>query len=141
MGSYSIGLILSVLISISLLMLFRYEERVGVRFALGVRKKLDAYAVGFASFCTKVSNVIGKDSVRQVFHYILHSFLKLVLMLSKRWEYILRSMMRANKVIARKAEKERETRNKLEEIALHKIKHALTEEEKKKYKDTLLQGK
>ena len=141
MGSYAIGLILSVIVSISLLMLFQYEERVGVRFASRTRSKYDAYAVRFSAFYEKLSHILGKDTLRQVFHYILHTFLKLVLILSKRWEHILRSMMRANKVIARKAEQERETRNKLEEIALHKIKHALTDEEKKKYKDTLLQGK
>ncbi len=49
-------------------------------------------------------------------------------------------MMRVNKTLAKNAERESETRTKLEEIALHKVATALSEEEKKAHKDKMLNG-
>ncbi len=84
--------------------------------------------------------MLSRDSFRIVFHYILHTFLKFILTVNKKWEQRVRTMMRVNKTLAQNVERERTTRTKLEEIALHKAKYALTEDEKKKHKDKMLEG-
>ena len=121
-------------------MLFTHEERIGARFGHTYRNKFDEVVVSLSSTISRLMNIVGKDSIRQIAHYLLHTFLKSVLYISKRWETILRNLMHANKTIAKKAERERTSRSKLEEIAMHKIKTALSEEEKRKYKEKLLHG-
>lgn len=140
MSSYITGLVVSTLLSILLLMLFKHEEQTGVRYGAQIRIRFDYLVLRVAHSFHRIIDAISRDSARQIFHYILHTLLKLVLHVNKRWENGVRNMMRVNKTLARDAERERTTRNKLEEIALHKIKYALTEDEKKKHRDKMLQG-
>lgn len=140
MSGYAIGLIASITLSGLLLLLFRHEERRNVRYGARVRVWLDYGVLRAGRICTRIFDVVGTNSVRQALHYILHFALRFILYINKRWEHGVRTMMRANKNLARTAERERTTRTKLEEVALHKIQSALTEEEKKKHKDTVLKG-
>jgi len=140
MSAYLAGFLISFVTSVVLLTLFSYEERKGKRICANLRTHLDLYVLQVLHMVHRFIDLFGKNSVRQLAHYIFHSFLKTVLYLNKRWENAVRNMMRVNKTLARNAAKERTERNKLEEIALYKTKNALTEEEKKKYKDKMLQG-
>jgi hypothetical protein len=140
MTSVGIGLLISASLALVLALLFAYENKRGVRFAEPARKRFD-YAVltvlhsmhtGTHFFITHV--------LRQVFHYSFHLILTFTLKLMKRSEHALRVVMRTNKTLARTAERESETRSKLEEIALHKIAVSLTEEEKKAVRHKTLKG-
>lgn len=134
------GLILSIVIATALTFLFSYEEEKGVRLLPSFRAKLDYYALRLSRLCAHALDLVGSNSIRQIFHFILHSLLKGILYLNKKWEQVLRNMMRVNKSFARNAERERVARTKLEEVALHKMQTALTPEEKKKRKHTMLEG-
>ncbi len=83
---------------------------------------------------------IGRDFVRQILHYFFHTVLNAILTVLKKSESSLRDIMRANRTIAKKIEQESEFRTKLEEIALHKVSTALTEEEKKEHREKMLNG-
>lgn len=78
--------------------------------------------------------------VRQAVHYLFHTLLRSILGLVKGSEKGLRNVMRINKTLARRAERESSTRSKLEEIAIHKAAHALTEDEKRIRRAKMLQG-
>lgn len=140
MSEYVIGFFVSVVTCIFLLMLFRYEEKRQMRFLGYARTRLDYTVISTTVRIHYFFDVVGRDSVRQIFHYLLHSFLKLVLLLTRQWDKAVRNMIRANKTIAQNAERDRTTRNTLEELAIHKIQNALTEEQKKKHKHKMLEG-
>jgi len=55
-------------------------------------------------------------------------------------ERAVRNIMRTNKTLARSAERERATRTKLEEVALHKIEVALSDKERAVHKERALNG-
>ena len=140
MSGYGIGFLVSVVTCILLLTLFRYEEKYSIRFLGYLRTRLDYAIIRTTSRIHFFFDVVGRDSLRQIFHYLLHSFLKLVLLLTRQWDRAVRNMIRANKTIAQNAERDRTTRNTLEELAIHKVKNALTEEQKKKHKHKMLEG-
>ena len=140
MSEYVIGFLVSVVTCIFLLMLFRYEEKRQMRFLGYARTRLDYAVIRTTVRIHYFFDVVGRDSVRQIFHYLLHSFLKLVLLLTRQWDKAVRNMIRANKTIAQNAERDRTTRNTLEELTIHKIQNALTEEQKKKHKHKMLEG-
>ena len=140
MSGYVIGFLVSAVTCIFLLMLFRYEEKRHMRFLGYARARLDYAVIRTTSRIHYFFDVVGRDSIRQIFHYLLHSFLKLVLLLTRQWDKAVRNMIRANKTIAQNAERDRTTRNTLEELAIHKIQNALTEEQKKKHKHKMLEG-
>ena len=140
MNTYALGFGISLVVTILLSMLFRFERRRDFRIASTARARFDVFITHTSIIIDRFLRMIGKDSVRQIFHYVLHAFLRGVLHVSRRWEQSLRDMMRANKSLAQNAERERTTLTKLEEIALHKLQTTLTEAEKKKHKDKMLQG-
>ena len=55
-------------------------------------------------------------------------------------EDAIQNIIRVNKTLAKNAERESDTMNKLEEIALHKLEHALTEDEKRAHLEKTLNG-
>jgi hypothetical protein len=140
MNWYSVGLVASAFACGLLIIFFRYEERRGMRFMHHARTQFDFIIVHIAHTIHRITDTIGRDTVRQIFHYFLHIILRIILTVNKRWEQSLRSMIHINKVMAHTAHKNRTDRNKLEEVALHKLRTALTEEEKKIHKDKMLQG-
>jgi hypothetical protein len=140
MNNNILGLILSILLTIALLCIFRYEEQKGVRFASWVRSRADLGVLKAVHFFHRTFDVVGRDALRQILHYFLHSFLRVTLIINQQWEKRVRSMMVANKTLAQNADRERKNRNKLEEIALHKMENALTDEQKQAHRDKMLEG-
>lgn len=134
------GLIVSSVLGFILIMLFRHEYKKGRRFADKARRHADFLVLKISHSFHKGLQYVGRDALRQTFHYVFHTILFLVLKLIKQCENGLRNAIRSNKTIARNAERESATLSKLEEIALHKIATTLTEEEKKAHKDKTLQG-
>lgn len=141
MSTASIGLLVSVGIALFLTVLFRYESNRGYRIGEYARTNFDFLVLRVTHGIHGVFSFLGRDSIRQIFHYLFHTVLRFVLLLMKRGEAKVRTMMRVNKTIAKNVERESETLSKLEEVALHKIATALTEDEKRKRKAKSLQGK
>lgn len=140
MSAYLVGFFVSAAISVGFLVLFAHEERTGRRRLASLRSRFDIFIIEASRACGKFFSLLGKDSLRQIFHFALHKVLQFALYINKRWETTVRHMMHTNKTLAQGAELERTTRNKLEEIALHKMKHSLSDDEKKKRKDAVLKG-
>ncbi len=84
--------------------------------------------------------LISRDFLRQIIHYLFHNVLRYLIARIRKIEERLRRVMHANKVLAKNVEREGMVRSKLEEVALHKVAHALTEEEKRKVKEKTLNG-
>jgi hypothetical protein len=140
MDVVTIGLLVSTFCVLALALLFRYEEKRGLRFLEHVRIRADFYVLKATAALHKLLNYTGRNFIRQVAHYLFHSLLRSVLDMLKRGEKSLRNAMRINKTLAKRAERESTTRTKLEEIALHKAANALTEDEKRLHKEKMLQG-
>ncbi len=134
------GLIISCSTLGALLLLFRYERRKGVRVGEKVRQYIDFGAYIVHENFERISWFVGRDCVRQVFHYLFHTVLRVILSFLRRCEYALKNAMRVNKTLAKNVERENMERSKLEEIAIHKVENALSEEEKKVHKDKALKG-
>lgn len=137
---YGIGLIVSASIVVALLFLFSYEERRGARYGERIRGVGDVLVTTIGAYISRAYRGVGSNSIRQALHYVVHTILRLILAFNAYWDKRLRTMMHVNKMYARDAERERTVRSKLEELALHKSKYALTEEEKRQHKDNVLNG-
>ncbi len=135
-----IGLYASFAVLVCLSLLFSYEKRRGVRFFEFTRVRMDFFVLTWTRRIHRVSHYVGGVFIRQVAHYLFHSLLRSILELTRRAEHGLRNIMRINKTLAKRAERESDTRTKLEEVALHKAAHALTEDEKRIRKAKMLQG-
>ncbi len=140
MDFVTIGLCVSVLVVSMLGMLFSYEKRTGVRFLNGFRTSFDFLVLRCAYAIHTTSRRIGSHLIRQIFHYIFHTLMGLILACIRRCEHGLQNMMRANRTLAKSAERDSLNRSKLEEIALHKVASALSEEEKHAHKEKMLNG-
>ena len=135
-----IGLLGSVIFTVALSLLFRYEKRKNVRIFGKVRAYADVFVLRTIRGAHMLLRFIGRDLVRQIFHYLFHTFLRLVLAVVARCEEALRKAMQVNRTLARSVDEENRTRSKLEEIAFHKATHALSEEEKREHRERMLQG-
>lgn len=140
MSTVSLGLIISLSVTLFLVFLFRYERRVGRRVGERTRARVDFYVLKTTYTLHKTLRRMGKDMALQILHYLFHSFLRLVLYVVHKFDAGLRAMMQVNRTLAKRAERESVTRSKLEEIALHKAETALTEEEKRAHKEKILSG-
>lgn len=135
-----IGFFVSICTALTLYLFFRYEEKKSYRFASHLRSRIDFFVLKTEHIMHSFLRFIGRDFVRQILHYFFHTVLNMILSLLKKSEQGLRDIMRANRTIAKNAEQESEFRSKLEEIALHKVSTALTEEEKKEHREKMLNG-
>lgn len=135
------GFVVSALCVFGLLVLFRYEERKGIRFADQARLRFDYVVVTVSVHCKNALRFVSKDFLQQTLHYMLHTVLKYTVHGINRIEQGVRKMMHVNKTIAKKAERDSTTRSKLDEVALHKVATALTEEQKRVRKEKSLLGK
>ena len=140
MSSVLIGLCVSALLVVVLCVFFRHEHIRGVRYGEHIRARADLFVMKVEYNTHKVLRYIARDLVKQLGHYSFHTLLSATLALMTRGEKWLRNVMRVNKTLAKNAEPESTTRTKLEELALHKAEHALTEEEKKHHRDRSLNG-
>jgi hypothetical protein len=120
--------------------LFRVERAWGRRFFSFAREHLDYYLLKIAHAFLKFYRSLSRDVLRQIVHYFFHTLLKRILELLGATERKVKDIMRSNRSFAKRSEHERATRNKLEEIALHKMEVALTDEEKRRHKEKSLHG-
>ena len=134
------GLGISMALALCIVLLLRHEEKHGIRFADKTRRHADFFVLKVIHNIRLGLRYVGRDALRQIFHYVFHSLLSAILRFMRNTEDILRDAIRSNKTVARNAERESETLSKLEEIALHKIETALTEEEKRAHREKTLQG-
>lgn len=140
MSVITIGLCASGFTVVFLALLFRFEGRRGVRFGEHLRNHADVMVLKGIHYLHAVLHYAGRDFFRQIMHYLLHTLLRSLLDFMVHTEKSLRNAMRINKTLAKRAERESMTRSKLEEIALHKVESALTEEEKRMHKEKMLEG-
>lgn len=140
MDALTLTLLISGLTVVFLVFLFSVESKRGTRFGESVRVHADFWVIKVSHACSIVVSVFRRDFLRQVFHYIFHTFLKWVLVKVRNTEDRVKSAMRTNKILARNAERESAVRTKLEEVALHKASITLSDEEKQKVKDKMLHG-
>jgi hypothetical protein len=82
----------------------------------------------------------GRYFIRQIIHYFVHTFLTGVVGGLSRIEKSLTAIARSNRALARTSERERSSMSKLEEVALHKMEVALTDEEKRIRRKKSLEG-
>jgi len=73
-------------------------------------------------------------------HYFFHTVLSAALGFLVGLERSVKTLLQSNKSLARKTQQERTVRNKLEEVALHKMEVALTDEEKRNHREKSLNG-
>ena len=140
MGDPLYGLLVSVSVTVLLVLLFEFERARGKRFLGNVRVHLDTGIAQLSASISKRLSVFEKDVFRQSLHYFFHSVITLILTGVRHVESWLRSLLQSNRMLARKGRSGTQSRNKLHEIAEHKASVALTEEEKKKHKEALLEG-
>ncbi len=120
--------------------LFRIERRRGRRFFGGLRSHVDFWFLKIRHvFNVRLRNW-GRYFIRQVGHYFLHTFLTGAIATLSGLEERLRTTLRANRAFAKRSDKERSEMNKLDEIALHKMEVALSEEEKRIRRRKSLEG-
>ncbi|QQR64976.1 hypothetical protein IPH92_00110 [Candidatus Kaiserbacteria bacterium] len=132
--------LISVLFVVALVLLFHVERKNGKRFGEHLRIRTDYIVLKATKYVHTALNYTGRDFVRQVAHYLFHTILRNVLEFTRSAEKGLRNMIRINKTLAKRAERESVTRTKLEEIAIHKVATALTEDEKRIRREKELRG-
>ncbi len=135
-----IGLIVSGTMLAFLVLLFRHETVRGARYGERARTQADFFVLKTSYTIHKMMRFIGRDFIRQAIHYVFHTILRFVLAFVALCEHGLRNVMHVNRTLAKNAERESVSRNKLEEIALHKVASALSEEEKREHREKTLNG-
>jgi hypothetical protein len=130
----------SLALLVACVVLFQYERERERRILERQRKFLDFYVLKMNHAIHVCGHYLGRDVFRQIFHYLFHRLLSMLLSGMKRIEERLMHTIRANKLIAKTVERDSTVRNKLEEIALHKIEVALSEKEKAHHRNKALMG-
>jgi hypothetical protein len=134
------GLVTSFCATLLLVALFAIESRRGTRFLSRTRLYSDYFVIRLIRALRSSVRYVAVHVVRQVGHYSFHVLLASMLALMTRGERAVRNIMRTNKTLAKTAERDRVTRSKLEEIALHKMETALSDEERAIHKERALNG-
>ncbi|HEU4677237.1 MAG TPA: hypothetical protein VFS75_00795 [Candidatus Paceibacterota bacterium] len=140
MDPFLTGLVVSALVALILNAFFLHEERTGKRVLGRLRAKADIGVLRAGRQLRAALHYIGRDFLRQLFHYLFHRVLKAALALIRRIELALRNAIRVNKSLAKSVDAERLERTKLEEIAFHKAATALSDEEKRERRERMLEG-
>ncbi len=140
MTTWAISAAVCTSITVLLVLFFAYEMREGVRFGKNIRLHFDFYVLKASHFIRHFIRLISADLLRQIMHYTFHTLLGAILFALKYGERRIHDIQRANRQRARTSRVERTTRNKLDEIAEHKIAVALSEEEKRHRKEKHLLG-
>lgn len=137
----ALAVVFSIVFLSALLVLFRYERKTGVRIGYIQRRHFDFWILKAQHFVHVRVQRAGKYILRQIVHYFVHTFLSGILGFVIGLEKSITALLRSNRSLARKTHRERLARNTLEEVALHKMEVALSEEEKQRHKDKALSGK
>jgi hypothetical protein len=122
------------------ILLFRAERNRRKRFFGGLRSHLDFWLLKVRHMFNVQLRNWSRYFIRQIIHYFLHTLLSGAIVSLNALEERLKTIARSNMVLAKKSDTERTHRNKLEEVALHKLEVALTEEEKRIRKRQSIEG-
>lgn len=134
------AVLVSALALTATLMLFRAEERRGMRFFRGARTHVDFWLLKVRHTFNVRFRAWGRYFIRQIIHYFVHTTITGIVEWLARTEKTLAAIARSNRALARKSERERTSMNKLEEMAIHKMEMALTDEEKRVRRTKSLEG-
>jgi hypothetical protein len=135
-----VALCVSGLALLMLALLFKAEHSRGQRFFGSLRSHLDFWLLKVRHvFNVRLRNW-SRYFIRQIIHYFLHTVLTGAIVALDTIEERLKNIARSNRVLAKKSDKERSQMNKLEEVALHKLEVALTDEEKRIRRRQSLEG-
>lgn len=121
------------------MLLFRVEEARGGRFFERNRRHFDFLILKLDNSFGKMTRLLGSDLFRQSIHYFFHAVLLSISRLLATSEDRVETMLRSNHLLAKKARRERTTRNKFDEIAEHQASVAFTDEERQRHKDEALE--
>lgn len=136
-----IGMAVSAAIIVLLSLLFRIERVSGFRICKRLRIRCDDVVDRSERVGSVFLKHISRDVVRQSIHFSFHTVLTTLLNFLDAMHAKIQVLVRTNKVMARRSRTAPGvTKNKLDEIAEHKISVALSDEEKKEHKERLLNG-
>ena len=124
-----------------LILLFRQEQKKKVRYASTFRNRMDYGVRQGRVYVDRLHPRINEHTLRQSFHYILHSFLAFLLKLIQRLEGILRFFVRINKARATQHVRKPSSDSHLATVREHKDSAKLSDEEKQKLSDEALAGR
>ena len=135
-----IGIAVSALCITLLSLLFHIESARGQRYFESFREFLDRLTGWFEGVYRNIVKHLSNGHVRQILHFSLHTILVALLKFLKVCERSVYSVLRSNRTLAYKAEKERTTKSMFDEIAEHKASVALSEEERRRRLEESLNG-
>ncbi len=130
----------SFFVLVVLVVLFNREKKRGDRFLGGVRSHVDFWILKLKHTLFVQFRPWSQYVIRQIMQYLFHTFLRGIIRSLSSLEERLKFVLRTNKTLAKKTEAERTVRNKLDEIALHKLEVALSEKEKRIRRKNSLEG-
>ena len=138
MNIIEIGLIVSAFVTFFLFLLFHFEMQRGERLFEHMRTRLDFAVLDLIHRVHTTAQLFFRRILIQSAYFIFHSILKNILSIAKAFERNITHMMHTNKARSPEVVNKDSTRNKLKEIALHKLEVSLTDEEKQIHKDNAL---
>lgn len=138
MGIAPIGIVVSALTTFLLVLLFKKEASEGRRVGAPLRRRFDFLVIKLEYHIGRLLGFIGSDVSRQVVHYCFHAFLLRTSRILVYVEQKIERLLRSNRMLARKARRERSTRTVLDQIVEHRKATAFTDEERQRHKDEAL---
>lgn len=139
MSAPLIGFLISGGILAGLFALFQFEARRGARVLARVRENFDELCVRTGRLSARVGRYVSRDIIRQTVLYLFHIILTLVLQLVRTLERYVHIVQRFTHAHAHRAREERRQRTIFDEIAEHKASVTLSETERRKKKQTMLE--
>ncbi len=132
--------LVSCVLTFFLLILFRRERKKGQRVLGTMRSHIDFWILKIRHTVFVKFRPWSQYVLRQIIQYFFHTFLRGSIKALSVLEERLKVILRTNKSLAKNTEAERTVKNKLDEIALHKLEVALTEREKRIRRQKSLEG-
>ncbi|MAZ56576.1 hypothetical protein CL653_02195 [bacterium] len=124
---------------LSLILLFRVENKMGKKYFLRARLTLDSAVLDVSRTCYSLTRLFGTGSLRMAGHYLVHTALAIGVAILRKIHFHLDKLQMRHRRVVREVKKER-VQSHLEAIQEHKRSVALTEDEKKQLKDKTISG-
>lgn len=121
-----------------LLVTFHIEAQKSVRFFENARHMLDMKAERFYTRAWHFQRSFARDTVRQTIHFILHIFLVGVRQSIKWIHDHFDTLIRVNKTMAKRSSNDVKKKGTLADVIAHKKSVALSDVEKKQYKESAI---
>ena len=135
-----LGLFVSAGFLVALSSLFHIEKRRGKRIFEPLRGLFDMFVGKLVSAIDNFFYMLSRDVFRQTVHYFFHTLLSATLAGIESLELRVKGLLQSNRILAKKLNTERTTRNKLDEVAEHKASIALSDDEKREQRLESLEG-